>query len=308
MNQRDDVMVEARSEAMPTVWVELERSMVTPERVRHFVRGAAGTEVVARNFETAPLSFALVLRRGHGPEAAISPRAFAIHGGHDIEMHAPIRVGETYIVRARIERIFRKTGRSGAMTIVERRVRIHDRRDDLASEITDRQIVRWKPTPGDSRTDTRQPSPAHPHAAVRAPAATSPAIFDESLEVGESLGPFRRQGPKRLEISRWADALRDRETLFHDRDGSHALGYADLVVPGPMQSAFVDHLLHTQLPDWQTTRLNMTFRQSLLASEPLEIEGIVVDSEGDARTLEILIRNAVSGETASVGTATLKRA
>ncbi len=305
MNPSTDSMIEPGHSPTPTPWVELQRTEVTAERVRRFLRGAAPEIDVPDNPRHAPLTFALALRSGHGPELVLSPYAFSIHGGHDITQYADILVGSTYTVRARVERIFRKTGRSGPMTMVERRVLIHDEHGDITTEITDRQVVRWRPTAataasaGSSTPTVTEPDDATPQAPV--------GDLDQNLDVGEVIGPFHRRGPRRTEISGWATALRERETLFHDREGSQALGYRDLVVPGPMQSAIVDRLLAATLDGWQTTRLNMTFRQSLVANEPLEIDTIVVDAERDTRTLDIVIRNSSSGETASVGMASLHR-
>lgn len=302
MTDPAESMVELGHASTPTPWTEIGRSEVSAERVHRFLIGTRDGAEESTPLRHAPLSFALVLRRGHGPEVAISPKAFGIHGGHDIELLAPILVGQHYVVSARVERIYRKTGRSGPMTVIERRVRIDDQQGQTTGIITDRQVLRWKPSAGGipvrSRS-TKQPGPSGTTAAL-------PQV-DQDLEVGEIVGPWSRKGPTREEISGWADALRDREPLFHDRGRSDALGYADLVVPGPMQSAFVDHLLAAALGQWRATRLNMTFRQSLLADERLEIEATVVEAEGESRTAEIVIRNAASGETTSVGTATLAR-
>ncbi len=305
MNPSIDSMIEPGHDPTPTPWVELQRTKVTAARVRRFLRGAAPEIDVPDNPRHAPLTFALALRSGHGPELVLSPHAFSIHGGHDITRHADILVGNTYSVRARVERIFRKTGRSGPMTMVERRVLIQDEHEDITTEITDRQVVRWRPTAATAASADSSPRPVteQDNATPQAPVAD----LDETLDVGDLIGPFHRRGPGRTEISGWATAQRERETLFHDTEGSLALGYRDLVVPGPMQSAIVDRLLASTLDRWQTTRLNMTFRQSLLANEPLEIDTIVVDAEGHARTLDIVIRNASSRETMSIGMASLHR-
>jgi hypothetical protein len=299
-------MVTLHDGPAPTPWIELDRSTITVERVRRFLRSAAIGGVPPPLPEVAPLSFSLVLRRGHGPEIALSPHAFGIHGGHDIAMHSELVVGETYSVSGRVERIFRKTGRTGPMTLVERKVQILDAQNRLAVEIGDRQIVRWKPEAGGSRTTMRH-SASHRATPRQASFPTDPHPLSTSLEIGDTVGPFARHGPKRLDISRWADSLRDRETLFHDRAGSQALGYDDLVVPGPMQSAFIDCLLGAKLPEWRTVALSMTFRQSLLAGEALEIEGTVVDTATGERTLDIVVRSSLHGETASVGTAILRQ-
>lgn len=303
MSPADDDMVTVAGEPVPTPEIELERSLVTAERVRRFLACATpGTNVAASPAE-APLSFALALRRGHGPEVAISPDAFAIHGGHDIALHAPIAVGEEYAVSGRVERVYRKTGRSGPLTIVERRVWIRGRRPTPVVEIADRQIIRWKPQAGDRRIASRQGDGTREKTSEPIPVPPAGA----ALEIGDSVGPYGRRGPSAGEISGWADTLRDREVLFHDRSGAQALGFEDLVVPGPMQSAMIDHWLALAAPDWRATRLHMTFRQSLLAGEALTIEAVVVDGDAEQRTLDVLVRNAESGETTSTGAVILQR-
>jgi hypothetical protein len=300
MKPTDEAMVAIGTGPLPTPEIELERSTVTAEQVRRFLRSAAPGEATAT--ATAPLTFALALRRGHGPEAAISPRAFAIHGGHDIEMHAPIAVGETYVVSGRVERVYAKTGRTGPLTVVERRVWIRDAAGRPAAEIADRQIVRWKPQGDEASSPGRRREQRRKVADEAIP--TPPAAA--SLELGDAIGPYRRRGPTAAEISGWADTLRDREVLFHDRRGARALGFEDLVVPGPMQSAFIDRWLAAAAPAWQATRLHMTFRQSLLAGEALAIEAVVVDGDDRRRSLDVLVRNADSGETTSTGTVVLQ--
>lgn len=288
----------------PTAEIEIERTTVTREALDRFV-GSATLPATRRWISgVAPLSFALALRRDHGPGASISPRAFAIHGGHDIQDHSPIVVGETYVVSGSIERVFAKTGRSGILTIIERRVWIRDVRGPLAVEMTDRQIVRWRP-------DVDQPSTSRDGTSSGAHELTHQEEFasrgsEPPLDVGDPLEPLLHPGVSAPQISAWADALRDREVLFHDRSEARRLGYDDLVVPGPMQSAVVDCWLRQAAPAWRPRRIHMTFRQSLLAGQPLRIDAVVVDTEADRRTLDILIRNSGSGDTTAAGTVELQ--
>src|SRR5690606_33298838 len=130
-----------------TAPAEVERCTITADRVADFLRHTAPPRGVAElSSASPPISFALALRREHGPGVTVSPRAFAIHGGHDIALHAALRIGAEYKILNAVERIFEKTGRSGPMTVVERRVWIEESDGLLAAEIRDRQVVRWRPS------------------------------------------------------------------------------------------------------------------------------------------------------------------
>ncbi len=299
-------MLEFSGGSLPTPTVEIERCTVTAAQIEEFLRRIDPEEAAAESPPRAvPITFSLALRREHGSGVTISPRAFAIHGGHDIESHSPLWPGHRYVVSASVEEIFEKTGRSGAMMIVVRRVWIHEDSGRLAATIRDRQIVRWRPDAPPAAYPRRAPPP-DPLRGSTSEITIEPG-FATDLDLGSVIGPFRRRGPTAEEISRWADTLRDREVLFHDPIGSRQLGYADLVVPGPMQSAITERLLSQQLPNWRAVRLDMTFRQSLLATDPMAIQGVVVDSDDDRRICDIIIRHAATGETTSAGTMTLLR-
>ncbi len=297
-------MIESAGD-LPSPEIELERATITAPQVRRFI-SAAGPSVGGEAVDpgTVPLSYALAIRRGHGPELRVSPDAFGIHGGHDIESSRPLRIGGEYAVLGRVEGVFEKTGRSGPLTIVQRLVRLVDQQGEQVVSIRDRQILRWRPQRGAATAATESRD-----ADSSASNATSWAgCEDADLEVGTSVGPLLRPGPSADQISAWASSLRDRETLFHDQAGSRRLGFADLVVPGPMQSAFIDHMLRIYLPDWDLRGLSMTFRQSLIAGDRLSIHGVITDADADDRTCDIVIENDGTGETASIGVAHLRRA
>ena len=110
-----------------------------------------------------------------------------------------------------------------------------------------------------------------------------------------------------MEIATWADTLRDREVLFHDSAGSNKLGYRDVVLPGPMQSAFIDNALRKQIPEWELSRLSMSFRQSIVAGDPITINLVVIDKTDNTLTLDITVENRATGDRSSTGTATMHR-
>lgn len=302
-------MVEFSGDSLPTDPIEVEQHTVSYTQIIEFLRRSTlnGTQVDVPPARP-PITFALAMRREHGPGVTVSPRAFAIHGGHDLTLHEDLKVGETYRILSSIERIFGKTGRSGPMTIVERQTSIARVSGPVAIRIRDRQIVRWRPAAATAAgaASTLPPS----ESAEQDEVSIVQPVFEPipgPLEFGSIIGPFVLPGPRGAEISTWASALREREALFHDREGARDLGYADLVVPGPMQSAFVERLLANVLADWRTVQMSMTFRQSLLAGEPIEIHGVIVDADRDRSTCEVVIRNRQSGETTSTGTLVLAR-
>jgi len=136
-----------RPSVTPTAEIEIERSVVTANQVDQFLRAANPVhQSGSPSPSTAPLSFALAMRRSQGPHVAIAPQAFAIHGGHDLQLQHPIRIGGEYSVLGRVAEIFEKSGRSGPMTVVVRRIRIVAPDGTEAVTLRDRQIVRWRPT------------------------------------------------------------------------------------------------------------------------------------------------------------------
>ena len=304
MAVEDGASMVRRPPVTPTAEIEIERSVVTPRQLGQFLRAAnPGYQSGAAPQTTAPLSFALALRRSQGPHVAIAPEAFAIHGGHDLELHHPIRVGGEYSVRGRVDEIFEKTGRSGPLTVIARRVRIIDAEGTPAVIIRDRQIVRWRP----SARGADSLAAEHPHGSPGGSEipSTPPLAVNPELGVGSIIGPIERRAPSAGNISSWAGALRDREVLFHDEAESNKLGYRGLVVPGPMQSAFIDDMLRSKLPAWTLTALSMTFRQSLIAGDGISIHAVVIEADDTRRVCDIAVESRETGETASAGVAEL---
>lgn len=59
----------------------------------------------------------------------------AFDGGKLVVAHAPVPVGETLIATSQIADVFRKTGRSGAMTFIVHRMEFRDRAGTLISTV-----------------------------------------------------------------------------------------------------------------------------------------------------------------------------
>jgi hypothetical protein len=221
--------------------------------------------------------------------------AFSVHGGHDIEQVGAIRPDREYAICSQVANVFEKSGRSGPLTVVERASRI-DEGDRTVATVRERQIVRWRP----GTEKTGRPRPRHRDRLVEERAAAV-----SSLELGDLIAREVRHGPTPAGIANWASHLGEREVLFSDPSGASDLGYEDLVVPGPMLSAFAGQMLRRALPEWWIRNLSMTFRQSLLALEPIVLSALVTERRASAEvTCDIMIESG-SGETCAVGSASL---
>lgn len=84
--------------------------------------------------------------RYHGRRSL--PRGFPVemHASFDagkcVEVHGPIRVGDTLVARSHIHDIYEKTGRSGGMLFIVHRMEFSNQRDDLVSIVDWRMVVR----------------------------------------------------------------------------------------------------------------------------------------------------------------------
>jgi hydroxyacyl-ACP dehydratase HTD2-like protein with hotdog domain len=278
---------------------------VSAEMIRAYAQVTGDREAAAGACEVAPIAFALTLRRGHEPLLPLAVDTFGVHGGHDIALHQPLRAGTTYAIAAGVTDVFEKSGRSGPITVVARRCVISNG-DAIAVTIDDQQIVRRRPPSSAASAPANQARVLASESAVE----LEPAPNAVEVDLGATLGPERRIAPGPHEISRWAGALRERESFFTDQSYSRRLGFRDLVVPGPMLSAFIGQMLRRQLPGWTARRLSMTFRQSLVANDAMSLSGVITDHvPGPAATCtcDLLIEDA-HGETVASGTAELTAA
>jgi len=276
--------------------VEVGRVSVTQGMLHGYAQRCGDSD--AGDFATAPVSFALTLlslRRRESEDVRIAAGAFAVHGGHEIEQLEPIRSGNTYVVWSSITEVFEKSGRSGLLTIIARRSDI----DDLAADarvasITEQQVVRW----AQARPQRSRP----PRQSLR---EVPTVVFTGEPAVGDELSRTVRRCPARPGITSWAEHLQEREPLFSNLSEARDRGFADLVVPGPMLSAFAAQMLAQALPAWRTRRLSMTFRQSVLAEESILLSAVATERD-DCGTLacDIVIEDA-AGETCAIGAALL---
>ena len=63
-------------------------------------------------------------------------------GGKAVVLHSPVRVGRKIVAKSQIADIYRKTGRSGAMTFIVHRMRFHDEEGNLLSTVDWRMVQR----------------------------------------------------------------------------------------------------------------------------------------------------------------------
>jgi hydroxyacyl-ACP dehydratase HTD2-like protein with hotdog domain len=283
---------------------------VTPERIRRYAI-AIGDEVLAAGpCEIAPLGFALALRGGPIPEVETAPGTLSVHGGHVITAHRALTAPAAYSIRARITDVFEKSGRSGALTVVARRAELRAADGSTVVTIDDQQIVRRPRTSTTGAAESvPRTSPApddyDPPPSNRGDAAAA------DPEVGDLLGPEGRAAPAPAAVAGYAAALEDRgPRFFTDRTFAQSLGYDDVIVPGPLQSALLEALLRRRLPDWQLRSLAVTFRVSVIANEPIALSAVIVERhprpDGVGLVCDLSLENRY-GERAATGSAQLFR-
>jgi N-terminal half of MaoC dehydratase len=125
--------------------VDLGTVTVSVDMIAAYAQAVGDAEILAGPLREAPPTFCLSLRVGMTPEIPLPADMFGVYGGHDLEFHSPIRAGETYHVRARIEDVYEKSGRSGALTMIVRKATICDGTGMVVARITERQVVRRRP-------------------------------------------------------------------------------------------------------------------------------------------------------------------
>jgi len=309
--------------------IELGAVEVTPEQIRAYAESTGDVALAAGPCAVAPLGYALTLR-GPVPEVALEADTVSVHAGHTITAPRPLTAPGTYTVRARLAEVFEKSGRSGPLTVIVRQTAIHGDDGSLTVTVEDRQIVRWhrgSPLPQgegqgegigkpaataqqEARLRERKPSLSADDDGSDASDSGDAAGHAGELEVGAVLGPERRPAPGPEAIALYADSLGGRESLFVDPGFARSLGYPDVIVPGPLQSALMEAMLRRRLAGWTLRHLSMTFRISVIANEPIAMATVVIERlrQGDRGTLicDLSLENR-DGERAALGTAELTR-
>lgn len=282
--------------------IDLGTTDVTPELIRAYAAAVGDTQLAESACQRAPLGFALAMRGGPQPEVELSPQTVSVHAGHRIALERPLVAPARYRMRTRLADVFEKSGRSGALTVLVRRAEILDMDGALYATVEDQQIVRWY----------RGATPPGPPAA--APAATADELQAaaspiEDLEVGAQIGPERLVAPDAAAVRRYSDwIVGGGEQLFVDPHFAHGLGYRDVIVPGPVQSALLESLLRRALPAWELRTLGMTFRLSVIAAEPIALHVVIIEhhvsAQGARLVCDLALENS-DGERAAVGSAEL---
>lgn len=244
-----------------------------------------------------PLGLALSVRGGALSAMELDPQAIGVHGGHTVTLSDRFVYPAIYRLAARIDQVFEKSGRSGPLTVIARSSLLSDPAGRLVAMVADQHIVRWRAAaPGEVR-----------------PAAIPlerPPTPDSEIEVGAMIAVEHGPAPDASGVHRYAQGMAEPESLFVDPAFARQLGFADVIVPGPLQAALMERLIATRLPEWRLERISLSFRISVIAAELITLSAQVIEAEphdpGMPLVLDLTIENA-RGERAAVGTATLRR-
>ena len=285
--------------------LELGKQRVTSAMIRRYAEGVGDRDTALGPCTVAPPGFVFALRRYPSPEVKLKPDMLSVHGGHEIELLRTIKANETYRIRGQLTDVFEKSGRSGRLTVIVRYITIHTLDGIPTVIVTDREIVRKRPT------DTVAFRPDHHRGGGSQRVPPPQAVLEpDSLDIGTVLGPEARDGPTAAVIQNWANLLGADDIYFTSVDEAHRLGFPDIIVPAPMQSAFLEQMLRRQLPGWRLRRFSLTFRVSVISGEPLTLSGVVTErtEQPDAVHLrcDLMLENA-EHDRAATGTAELSR-
>ena len=280
--------------------------------IRAYAARVGDEETLASDCAVAPPTFVLSLRRGFSPDVALPPESFAMYGGHDLTFHAALRAGHRYEVRARVIDSYEKSGRTGHMLIVVRRAEITDQQGRLVTEMIERQVVRRR----SPESNVLSPEVAEVNRGELSTQdsalelSTQDSALSTSVDVGDSLGPTLRRAPSPADITGYANDNHVYESLFVEQAFARRLGYRDVIVPGPMQTAFLEQFLRRQLPGWSLDSIGITFRMSVITDDWIKLSGVITELQenesGATVTCDLVIETA-DGERATTGHASLTK-
>lgn len=247
-----------------------------------------------------PLGLALALRGGPHPAVELDPASVSFHAGHTIVARQPFVIGRRYSRCARIAEMFEKSGRSGPLTVVVRTAELCDETGEVVVAIREQQIARWR----------RETTPQRRHQPNRTPVVDEgPTVASQPLEIGSVIAVEHRRAPNTAVVQAYGSSLGGDEPFFRDAAFARRLGFADVIVPGPVQSALFEDLLARRLPAWDLTELSLTFRVSVIADEPVALTALAIDLSDDHKRVivDLTLENS-RGDRAASGIARLCRA
>jgi hypothetical protein len=293
--------------------VDLGEVTVTSDMIAASMLAVGDPAITGMPPPEAPPTFCLAVRRAASPSVPLPADMFSVHGGHDLEFHKPIRAGERYVIRGWVADVFEKMGRTGRLTVIVSEVRITDGQGTLVTRLMERMIVRPRP-PAGAPVPEIGPDAALPHTdgeGLRLPPAEADEVaVPGDVDLGLELGPHRRGTPDADAIAAYARSVDTEESLFRNPTWARALGFRDVLVPGPMLSAFLEHFVRGHLPGWSLERLSTTFRVPTITGDGIVLSGVVTEhhAAADAERLVCdLVVEHTGGERAVTGTATLRR-
>lgn len=279
---------------------------VSAEMIRAYAHSVGDDDPAGEDGQVAPATFVLSLRRSFVPEVEIPVDCFTMYGGHDLTFHAALHAGRSYTIQTRISDTYEKSGRSGRMQVVARQAEVHEQGGGLVVEMVERQIIRRH-----FAMTHHGPAPEWPPSApVPRPTVTTSHLpgAQPIVDVGDELGPEARSAPDATLIANFGRHRHLYEQLFVDAGFAQRLGFRNVIVPGPLQSALFEQFLRRQLPGWRLAALSAVFRISIIAGEPIRLGGVITDRSTAAGRVQLeceLVMENHAGERATTGHATL---
>ena len=141
----DTAMVFEYDESVIGKEVEVGSAEITPEGVALYLQATGETNALYTDEAAAkagpygglivPPGILNTLSVQGGPNPNVKFGNFSMHSGTRLEVHAPVRVGDTITVTADVKEVYAKTGRSGTMVFAVRRNRYRNQAGELVGVI-----------------------------------------------------------------------------------------------------------------------------------------------------------------------------
>ena len=127
------------------------------------------------------------------------------------------------------------------------------------------------------------------------------------MKPGDRLGPIER-APDAVDLFLYSAAVWVPHRIHYDLEHARAEGHAGLVVPGPLQAAYLARLADDFARGRGGRLRSMSVRHvgTAVAGTPLRCAGEVVEVAGGRATCELWVERAAGGERTTEGTAVLE--
>lgn len=104
--------------------------------------------------------------------------------------------------------------------------------------------------------------------------------FFEDIELGDEVGPVRENvaNPRVMEFMKMRPRLTG-DGRFTDPVKAKEMGLRGMIVPGPLSAGILAKFVYDWAPNGALAKLDIVFRRNVVQDTPVQLHGVVTDSE-----------------------------